>query len=141
LFGLGALWRGEFEAICRRLEVTPQQAAALMIVGSNDGTPMRTVAALRGADASSVTGLIDRLEAAGLVERSAATDDRRVKRLRLTPAGRTRWTELSAALHGPPSFMDALDPKARRALRAAVDTMISAAESADGASPPAKPSG
>jgi DNA-binding MarR family transcriptional regulator len=130
LFGLGSLWRAEFEAICQRLDVTPQQAATLMIVGSNDGTPMRKVAVLLGADASNVTGLIDRLETAGLVERYAATDDRRVKRLRLTAAGRTRWTALSSALHGPPSFMDALHPEARQALRAAIDTMIGAAESA-----------
>lgn len=134
LFWLVDLWRAEFEAIYRRLELTHQQAAALMIVGFNDGTPMRRVATLLGADASNVTGLVDRLEAAGLVERSAATDDRRIKRLRLTPTGRARWTELSAALHGPPSFMGVLDPDARQALRGAIDTMVKAAEPA--AEPP-----
>ncbi|MCX7019480.1 MAG: MarR family transcriptional regulator [Candidatus Sumerlaeota bacterium] len=37
---------------------------------------------------SNVTGLIDRMEKAGWVERAADTADRRVKRLRLTADGR-----------------------------------------------------
>ena len=36
----------------------------------------------------SVTGVVDRLEREGLVSRSRARDDRRVRRVRLTPAGR-----------------------------------------------------
>ncbi|MEA2828573.1 MAG: MarR family transcriptional regulator, organic hydroperoxide resistance regulator [Actinomycetota bacterium] len=42
-------------------------------------------------DASNVTGIVDRLEARGLVERQADPDDRRVRRLVLTDAGRELW--------------------------------------------------
>jgi len=42
-------------------------------------------------DASNVTGIVDRLEARGLVERQPDPDDRRVRRLVLTPAGRELW--------------------------------------------------
>lgn len=37
---------------------------------------------------SNVTGLVDRMEQAGWIERVGETGDRRVKRIRMTPAGR-----------------------------------------------------
>jgi DNA-binding MarR family transcriptional regulator len=40
-----------------------------------------------GCHASNVTGLVDRLEARGVVLRRPSTDDRRVKVLDLTPEG------------------------------------------------------
>jgi DNA-binding MarR family transcriptional regulator len=42
-------------------------------------------------DASNVTGIVDRLEDKGLVERQPDPDDRRVKRLVLTASGRRLW--------------------------------------------------
>lgn len=42
-------------------------------------------------DASNVTGIIDRLEDRGLVERQPDPDDRRVKRLVLTVDGEALW--------------------------------------------------
>lgn len=42
-------------------------------------------------DASNVTGIVDRLEEKGLVERQPDAGDRRVKRLVLTPEGRKLW--------------------------------------------------
>lgn len=44
-------------------------------------------------DASNVTGIVDRLESRGLVERQADPDDRRVRRLVLTGEGRRLWQE------------------------------------------------
>jgi DNA-binding MarR family transcriptional regulator len=44
-------------------------------------------------DASNVTGIVDRLEARGLVERQADPGDRRVRRLVLTDEGRRLWQE------------------------------------------------
>jgi len=48
---------------------------------------MGRLAETLSCDASNVTGLVDRLETRGLVERRPSADDRRVKVLRLTPAG------------------------------------------------------
>ena len=42
-------------------------------------------------DASNVTGIVDRLESRGLVERQDDPSDRRVRRLVLTDAGRELW--------------------------------------------------
>jgi DNA-binding MarR family transcriptional regulator len=67
-------------------------------------TPMvDRLARLAGAlscDASNVTGLIDRLEARGLVQRRPAPQDRRVKVLDLTPVGvRVRAQLLNRTRH------------------------------------------
>jgi DNA-binding MarR family transcriptional regulator len=48
---------------------------------------MRNLAKTLSCDASNVTGLADRLEERGLVARQSSPEDRRVKVLRLTPAG------------------------------------------------------
>ena len=49
--------------------------------------PMGRLAETLSCDASNVTGLIDRLEARGLVRRVPSVQDRRVKVLELTQAG------------------------------------------------------
>jgi len=60
--------------------------------------PMGELAGRLACDASNVTGLTDRLEARGLVERRAAPGDRRVKVLALTNEGervqRALWERL-----------------------------------------------
>ena len=50
--------------------------------------PMNELAALLACDNSNVTGLVDRLEARGLVTRQPSPEDRRVKHIVLTDAGR-----------------------------------------------------
>jgi DNA-binding MarR family transcriptional regulator len=49
--------------------------------------PMGRLADLLGVSMSNVTGLIDRMEERGLVERVRPSDDRRVVHVRPTPAG------------------------------------------------------
>jgi DNA-binding MarR family transcriptional regulator len=68
-------------------------------------------------DASNVTGLVDRLEDRGLVERQSAPHDRRIKMLALTPAGARVRRELDARLGTAPPGLTALSPADQRALR------------------------
>jgi DNA-binding MarR family transcriptional regulator len=49
--------------------------------------PMRAIADVLHCDASNVTGIVDRLEARGLVERQSAPHDRRIKQVARTAAG------------------------------------------------------
>jgi DNA-binding MarR family transcriptional regulator len=49
--------------------------------------PMRALAKLIHQDPSNLTGVVDRLEERGLIERRGSTDDRRVKGLLITAAG------------------------------------------------------
>lgn len=63
----------------------PQAMALMKLV---EPKSMRALADEMACDASKVTGIVDRLEARGLVERQVVPEDRRVKRLVLTEAGR-----------------------------------------------------
>lgn len=64
--------------------VTPVQYAALQTVGRQPSIDQRTLARAIGLDTSTIAGVIDRLEARGLLVRSASPEDRRVRQLTLT---------------------------------------------------------
>jgi DNA-binding MarR family transcriptional regulator len=76
--------------------LTGQQAALLRSLDAP--RPMRSVADQLKCDPSNVTGLIDRIEARGLVERAADPADRRVRLLALTDRGRRVRAEVDAEL-------------------------------------------
>ena len=73
-------------------------------------------------DKSSVTGLVTRAEARGLVERAAGPVDRRTVVVRLTPAGRDLTEQLESEVHarlGP--VIDAMPTAERVGLVRLVD--------------------
>ena len=78
--------------------ITPVQYAALQTVANQPEVDQRTLAALAGLDTSTLGSVIDRLEARGLIERRASASDRRVRLLRLTPAGRRTLDGLIPAM-------------------------------------------
>jgi DNA-binding MarR family transcriptional regulator len=57
-----------------------------------------------------VTGLIDRIERLGLVERTSDPLDRRVRLLSLTPAGRKVREQIERELGRRPSLFAGLEP-------------------------------
>jgi MarR family transcriptional regulator, lower aerobic nicotinate degradation pathway regulator len=71
----------------KQFEVTPVQYAALQAISNNPGIDQRTLARMVGFDTSTIAGVIDRLDARGLVTRGTSDTDRRVRLLRLTAAG------------------------------------------------------
>jgi DNA-binding MarR family transcriptional regulator len=85
---------------------------------------MAELAGYLGLDKSSVSGLIDRAEARGLVRRFTNSDDGRVVRVRLTPQGKRLAglgaTEISDLLA---PMMGALDPKDRSRLGVLLDKL------------------
>jgi len=60
-------------------------------------------------DASFMTGMVDRLEEDGLIERRPDPGDRRVTLIALTTTGAEIRERALAALHEPPPEFDALD--------------------------------
>jgi DNA-binding MarR family transcriptional regulator len=72
------------------------QASALLRI--DNSMSMRELAARLGSHASNATGIADRLAARGLVERHEDADDRRVKRVALTPEGAATRTQLAACM-------------------------------------------
>jgi MarR family transcriptional regulator, lower aerobic nicotinate degradation pathway regulator len=71
----------------RELGITPVQYATLQAISDSPGIDQRTLAGRIGFDTSTIGGVIDRLDARGLVIRGASDTDRRVRLLSLTPAG------------------------------------------------------
>jgi DNA-binding MarR family transcriptional regulator len=77
---------------------------------------MCRVAEALDCDPSNVTGIVDRLEARGLVERRSDPRDRRVKQLVVTDRGRELRARLLAELTQPPSAIAALSAADQRTL-------------------------
>jgi MarR family transcriptional regulator, lower aerobic nicotinate degradation pathway regulator len=68
--------------------VTPVQCAAMITVGNGSGMDQRTLARTIGFDTSTIAGVIDRLEARGLLRRGMSALDARVRLITLTEKGR-----------------------------------------------------
>jgi DNA-binding MarR family transcriptional regulator len=68
-------------------DLSPVQCHVLHLIDPQRPLPMGRLAATLGCDASNVTGLVDRLEERGLVERRPSNEDRRIKVIHLTSAG------------------------------------------------------
>jgi DNA-binding MarR family transcriptional regulator len=96
------------------LDLHPAQAGALLHLASP--LPMNELAALLACDNSNVTGLVDRLEARGLVARQANPDDRRVKRVVLTLSGTNLREQLLERVSQPPAGLERLSPAEQRQL-------------------------
>ncbi len=87
LLGVMHVIHAHTERCAADLGLTALQAITLFHLHQSGPRPMRELAAEQHCDPSNITGLADRLEARGLVERRADPSDRRVKLLALTPEG------------------------------------------------------
>lgn len=86
------------------LNLTLPQAMLLRQLGN--ALPMNEAAGKLHCDPSNVTGIVDRLEARGLIERQHLTKDRRVKHLALTSEGRRLKRRVDAILAAAPGVSD-----------------------------------
>jgi DNA-binding MarR family transcriptional regulator len=107
--------RRRFLIAASELDLHPAQAGALLQLSSP--LPMNELAGLLGCDNSNVTGLVDRLQARGLVARQANPDDRRVKTVVLTTAGSRLRAQLAQRVSRPPVGYERLSPAEQRQLR------------------------
>lgn len=69
--------------------LTPGQMFTLCTLEPGKAVPMHSVCGILHCDASNVTGIVDRMVAAGYVERKESDYDRRVKAIKLTKKGET----------------------------------------------------
>jgi DNA-binding MarR family transcriptional regulator len=72
-----------------RLGISMTHFHVLTLLRHHDAMPMGRLAEILDASVSSATGIIDRMEERGLVERLRVPDDRRVVLVRATAAGLT----------------------------------------------------
>lgn len=70
-----------------QFEMTVAQGMVLLLLEPGKGTPMQKLSCLMGCDASNVTGLIERLDAQGMITQKVDKADRRVKLIELNTKG------------------------------------------------------
>ncbi|MFD4657224.1 MarR family winged helix-turn-helix transcriptional regulator [Kitasatospora sp. NPDC058444] len=105
----------ESEAAAAVHDLTALQAKALL--AAEAPVPTRRIAERLHAEPSNVTVIVDRLESRGLVERSVDPDDRRVKRVAATTAGRDVVADLRARMPFAGDPLARLDADQRASLR------------------------
>jgi DNA-binding MarR family transcriptional regulator len=113
-----------------RLKLSPGVIKTLMRLGKADGVSMGEMARGIGCDPSYITALVDDLDVRGLARREPAPDDRRVKIIVLTEAGRAVADEIDAVLSVPPAALSALSDAELRQLRDLLDKVQAANGSA-----------
>jgi DNA-binding MarR family transcriptional regulator len=110
------LRRSVFDEFVKPLGVTRSQWWVLAHLSRHDGVNQTDLASMLDIGKAALGGLVDRLEAAGLIERRADAHDRRAKRIHLSPAGhrlvramRGRSHEMSERILAGLSTQDRLD--------------------------------
>jgi DNA-binding MarR family transcriptional regulator len=104
-----------FIEIAHKLGVTPSLLGALRFL--EQPQTMGRMAELLHCDPSNVTGIVDALEGRKLAERKPAAEDRRVKQIELTAAGRKLRSRALAEMRKPPAWLKDLSATDQRALR------------------------
>ena len=106
--------------MARELDFSPVQLHSLRMLEPGFETPMRALAQQLFCDPSNVTGIVDRLEARGLIERRGSETDRRVRIIRLTAEGQRVRAEVVARMASPPEEIAELPLESQLALRDAL---------------------
>lgn len=126
LFELSGRLRAHLDTVAAAVGLTPMQARALHHVA--EPCPMGEVADRLACDASNVTGIVDRLEERGLLERQHDPADRRRRILVPTEEGqrvRRRMVDEMVARH---PILTALSVAEQEQLRDLLQTVSQAAE-------------
>ncbi len=119
------LVHAHFAAAVAELDLAPVQAKALHELNVEPPISMRELAERLKSDPSNVTGLIDRLEARGLVERRPDPNDRRIKGLALTSAGAKLRERLFARLYAAPRSVAELSERDQRTFADVLQRILS----------------
>lgn len=87
-----------FKAELAPFGITPGQYAILSCLWEEDGQTPRQLAERLSLDSSSITGILDRVEQKGLIQRQAVPRDRRTLRVVLTDKGRVLEEPVNQAI-------------------------------------------
>ncbi|MFI5723122.1 MarR family winged helix-turn-helix transcriptional regulator [Streptomyces cyaneofuscatus] len=118
-----ARYHEEYDRAAAEHSLTGAQARVLGLLAL-EPTPMRKIAVKLKCEPSNVTGIVDRLETRGLVERRADPVDRRVKLAAATEAGRETARELRGSLNFAREPLAELSDAERTVLRDLLRRML-----------------
>lgn len=111
---------GKADRHIRALGLTPSQFDVLVTLGDTDGMTCKELSEKTLVTKGTLTGVLDRLAAKGLIERVPSKEDRRAIFVRLTPKGEGRFKEVfpDQIYYMKPYFERALNATQMKALRA-----------------------
>jgi DNA-binding MarR family transcriptional regulator len=118
----------EFKQFMDEEGLSPSQASALFRLYYGDTCAVSQVAAHLGVTEAAASQMVERLVQRGLMERTEHPDDRRVKQLALTAAGRA-MVEKTIAMrrHWLERLTNELTPQEQEMIAAALTTLVEAA--------------
>jgi DNA-binding MarR family transcriptional regulator len=122
-----ALFHKEYEEAAAERSLTGAQAKVLGLLRLGP-LPMRQIAQTLSCEPSNITGIVDRLELRGLVERQADPADRRIKLVAATAAGGAATSELRESLRFAREPLALLAPDERTQLRDLIRRIVDGAE-------------
>ncbi|MER2507148.1 MarR family transcriptional regulator [Amaricoccus sp.] len=126
LFDAARLIRRRFEQESRDIPMTTAQLQIVARLKRNEGVGQAALAGLLDIDPMTLSRHIDRMEAAGLVERRPDPNDRRARRLYTTERARALLEPMRArAERVYAEALAGLDPAAREALMANLEIVVS----------------
>jgi DNA-binding MarR family transcriptional regulator len=123
---VGLVYPPPFLAIAREHGLRPAAFGAMRML--EEPRTMSEIASFLHCDNSNVTGIVDVLEEKGLATRRPSEQDRRVKLIELTTAGRKVRDRLTEAVERPPTWLQRLSKSEQRTLR---DLLERAADAQD----------
>ena len=121
LFMVSERARSDFASIAEAFNLTALQARTVLWL--EHPSAMRDLADHLACDASNVTGLADRLQRLGLVERVPGAD-RRIKLLSLTPSGTVTRAKLAKRVGAGSTVSARLSATQRRQLSKLLDELL-----------------
>ncbi len=117
---------------CAAFDLTPVQYAALVAIQDNPGIDATRLSALIAFDRSTLGDVLERLERRKLVKRYPSSEDKRIKLLETTAAGKDLLKRAEAAvLRAQERILAPLQPSSRNKLMELLSQLV---EMNDGAS-------
>ncbi len=132
--------RDPLASACEQMQLTPSQVHALMWLGQDGTLTMGELARRIGITEKTVTGVVDRLEREGFVQRERSATDRRVVRCSLASGGQQAYQRLDRMIQQQMGvFLEMLDATDRKALFRLLEKLVRRLDAEAPESPRAKP--
>jgi DNA-binding MarR family transcriptional regulator len=100
LYSTGLAMNKVYRKLLRKLDLTYPQYLVMLVLWERDGVSVSDIGARLFLDSATLTPLLKRLEAAGLVARARSQADERQVVISLTEAGRALASEAAAVQEG-----------------------------------------
>ena len=89
VYGAAQAFTATYKPLLEPLGLTYPQYLTMLVLWAEDGLTVSAIGDRLGLDSGTLTPLLKRLEAAGLIDRTRDADDERQVLIDLTPAGRS----------------------------------------------------